>query len=109
MSTDLPDWIAEGAPVAEQKRGYTYTTVARITPTLVVLANGSRYRRADIGKVGEKGPWVGANSPTRLVSAAGARRAEGRRAVSRAGETIRRACDDIRYRDDADPASVLDA
>lgn len=70
-----PDWLTVGAQVAEAKQGYTFTTVKRITATMVVLDNGSKYRLTDMGKIGEKkGPYYGADRPTRLVSAESAKR-----------------------------------
>lgn len=51
-----PDWIAVGANVAEgDGSGFVFTTVKRITDTLIVLGNGSRYRVNDLRKVGDSG------------------------------------------------------
>ena len=52
------DWITEGARVAEYDRGHygataRLTTVERFTATQIVLANGNRYRRDTLRRVGD--------------------------------------------------------
>lgn len=53
------DWIVEGAEVAEyNSRGYSggtvrLTTIARLTATQIVLANGNRYNRERRRPVGD--------------------------------------------------------
>lgn len=92
MSTDtLPDWITEGATVAELERGrYTFTTVSRVTPTTATLANGSRWRLTDMTKFGEKrkAVYYGTDHPTMLVSAAAARGELARRRLMRLHDEI---------------------
>jgi hypothetical protein len=97
------DWAHEGAEVAEQKNGYTYTTVAKVTDTQIVLANGSRYRRSDMGKVGEKGPYYGYNGPTHLVPADQARMRQGNQIVAAVAREVEQVS-----RDNQDPVTALD-
>jgi hypothetical protein len=60
MSTDVREWIREGAKVALCKAGWSapiirFATIAKLTATQIVLDNGDRYRRDDLRKVGGDG------------------------------------------------------
>jgi hypothetical protein len=55
------EWVTEGARVAEL-RGYAQetastTTIARLTATQIVLANGHRYNRRTLRRVGDSGGY----------------------------------------------------
>jgi hypothetical protein len=58
MNTQTPDWIREGAHVAEYNRrglgfaSYTEAVIARVTATQIVLDNGGKYRIKDLRQVG---------------------------------------------------------
>lgn len=59
MTTDLPDWVTESATVVVQqdsrfsaRREYRTGRVAKLTPTQIVLSDGSRYRRDTLCRVG---------------------------------------------------------
>lgn len=51
---DLPDWITVGAKVGVCKGTYniSISTVSRLTPTLIILDSGERFRRRDLFAVG---------------------------------------------------------
>lgn len=61
----------QGDTVAEVKDGqWVYTTVAKLTPTMIVLSNGNRWHRDGPHKVGEKRTgYVGAKGPAKLHTA----------------------------------------
>lgn len=59
--SETPDWIYEGAEVAQYISVgdvTTLTTVERLTATQIVLANGRRYRKDYLRReVGDKDAW----------------------------------------------------
>lgn len=96
----VPDWLTEGAEVAEWLNSsvYEFTTVKRITATLVVLANGSRFKLgAPLRKVGEKASALGNN--TDLRPAAEFRRWLAKWTVSEAADAVSRAAYQVREKD----------
>lgn len=55
---DTPDWVIEGARVADWggygfSRSVSITTVVRLTATQIVCANGKRYRRDTLRGLGD--------------------------------------------------------
>ncbi len=91
----MPDWIIPDAHVVEVGNdGATWSTIVRVTPTgMIRRGNGSMYRlqegwgRTPL-KAGERGPWVGARTPTKLQAADEYRRNMSVRIVARAAHTI---------------------
>lgn len=67
---NVPSWVRPGADVAVKRGatgGYYGDTVERLTPTLIIMASGERYRRKGLEAV-QRGHWgtnklVPANSP----------------------------------------------
>lgn len=90
MSTDngLPDWVKVGGKVGEEEtRGWSHslgvTTVERLTDTQVVCANGNRYRRSDLHRVGTYGKLLPVTDRRIVESLAAKRVYSTRRAVDR--------------------------
>lgn|SRR5512142_836316 len=104
------DWIREGAPCFERSGGRTVqTTIARVTGKWVVLGNGSKYSRADMVKVGERGRmWVGGASASRVVDFDAELRNRRWRAVVGAIRSVRSLDDPFRT-GSMDPVEALDA
>jgi hypothetical protein len=89
----LPDWVIPGTDVVEQNRDRVVRTrIARVTPGgLIRLENSATYRAAEHGQVhktGEKGPWFGSTSPTRLLPLTAYLRRKSENIVAEAAERI---------------------
>src|SRR5688572_25239909 len=104
MSTDLPDWIREGAKVAEFQPNWnaidhvTFARIDRLTATQIVLDNESRYSRSKLRPVG------GGRTELRAADDRDVRGAVAARAFSR----LRRRVDEL-WRAGGDTRTVEEA